>query len=250
MFYVYTYNDPSTNTVFYVGKGHGDRDRYHIRNVRSHYNRGLAENIQELRERGVEIEIIRVESGLDEQTAYRLERALINQYGRLDLGTGTLFNKTWGGEGYGKSGTKWSAQFKIERLQQNALNPRGRRYTQYDLFGVVLDQGLSTATLRQMGYSLSDTVAIRAAANGKRWSVKGYRWSFDGDPPPTATTPRTAVAQIDKITGCIIAEYVSIQQAHRDTGISASDIGKCARGRQRSAGGFVWRYVEQKEALN
>lgn len=40
----------------------------------------------------------------------------------------------------------------------------------------------------------------------------------------------------------LINSYYSIQVAERDTGVSASNISRCAHGKRKTAGGFVWRF--------
>lgn len=50
-----------------------------------------------------------------------------------------------------------------------------------------------------------------------------------------------SVVQKDKITKEIIKIYPSAAQAHRETGIN--NIIACLKGRQKSAGGYIWEYT-------
>lgn len=88
-FYVYAYlrNKDSTTgktgTPYYIGKGNGNRAYVkHFAPVpKNHSN------------------IIFIQQNLTEQQAHDLEKKLIAEYGRKDLGTGILHNRTDGGEG-------------------------------------------------------------------------------------------------------------------------------------------------------
>ena len=54
-----------------------------------------------------------------------------------------------------------------------------------------------------------------------------------------------AVYQIDKNTGEIIKIWKSISDAKRALDILGQNIGDCCRGYRKSAGGFIWRYVDE-----
>jgi hypothetical protein len=100
MFYVYVYKDPrptKNQQPVYVGKGTGDRDLSHW--SRGSHNKPLQDFLSHLRLRELTPICVRVFETENEQEAFDKEVQLIELYGRRDLGTGTLFNRTDGGEG-------------------------------------------------------------------------------------------------------------------------------------------------------
>lgn len=100
IYYVYKYlreKDSKTalaGTPYYIGKGKGNR-------IKGKHSVHVPKN-------NCLIEI--VSAGLSESDAHVLECTLIQQYGRKDLGTGILHNRTDGGEGL--SGFSHSEQTK------------------------------------------------------------------------------------------------------------------------------------------
>jgi len=90
-FYVYAYlrskdsNHGKEGSPYYIGKGSGDR-------IKSKQGRP----VNSPRDKSM---VVYVQEGLTEQHAFNLERYCIALYGRIDLGTGCLRNKSDGGEG-------------------------------------------------------------------------------------------------------------------------------------------------------
>jgi hypothetical protein len=108
-YYVYAYLRED-GTPYYIGKGKGDR-AYH----RTKYELIVLPAIDR-------IEIIL--QNLTEEQAFSNERDYIAWFGRLDINTGTLENRTDGGEGI--SGYKHTKEVK-EKLRQHST---GRYYSE------------------------------------------------------------------------------------------------------------------------
>lgn len=97
-------------TPLYIGKGKNSRPLDHYRPKTSSY---IA---NKLRKEGHEkTQVRKLHEGLDSDQAYALECAYIAKYGRKDIGTGILYNRSDGGEG--SRGHKMPPE-SIERLRQ------------------------------------------------------------------------------------------------------------------------------------
>ena len=51
------------------------------------------------------------------------------------------------------------------------------------------------------------------------------------------------VQMLDKSTGELLATFPSTHEAERVTGIANQSISSCCKGKRKSAGGYVWRYI-------
>jgi len=90
MAYIYKHTRKDTGDVFYIGIGKTKR-RATDRNNRNDRWTKVVNKV------GFEVEII--QDGLDWDTACEMEKKLIKEYGRADLGEGKLVNMTDGGDG-------------------------------------------------------------------------------------------------------------------------------------------------------
>ena len=81
IYYVYAYLRNSNNTLYYIGKGHSARM----------FNKNHSVSVPSDRSK-----IVVLAENLSNTEACDLERSLIRQYGRKDLGTGILRNRTDG----------------------------------------------------------------------------------------------------------------------------------------------------------
>lgn len=59
-----------------------------------------------------------------------------------------------------------------------------------------------------------------------------------------ATNYRKAVWKVDPVTGKVLMQYKSVNEAARKTGISTHYVNKCLKGECETYGGFAWKYAE------
>lgn len=90
MAYVYKHIRKDTNQVFYIGIGKTKRRATDRNNRNDRWTKVV-------NKAGFDVEI--VSDGLDWDSACELEKKLIKEYGRADLGEGCLVNMTDGGDG-------------------------------------------------------------------------------------------------------------------------------------------------------
>lgn len=56
------------------------------------------------------------------------------------------------------------------------------------------------------------------------------------------------IRRIHPKTGEVVAEYPSIANAEKITGVSKTQIQRCLRKKTSLAGGYLWEYIEEEEA--
>ncbi len=93
---------------------------------------------------------------------------------------------------------------------------------------------------------------ISQCCNGKVKTTKGYIWRYNTgmdtslDDLKINDYYKKEVFQIDKESKEIIKQFDSMKEAEKQTGILKSNISNCCKHRQKTAGGYIWKYAEDE----
>ena len=114
---------------------------------------------------------------------------------------------------------------------------------QYDLSGKFIKEYKSAhEAARALNIQFTNICKV---CRGERKTAGGFGWSYEKklaiEPIKTIIKHNTPVLQYDK-SGNFIAEYKSAREAKNQTGISDTTIGLVCKGKNKTAGGFIWRY--------
>lgn len=74
-------------------------------------------------------------------------------------------------------------------------------------------------------------------------TFRGYLWSYDYKEllEPQNDRRKRWVAQLN-LEGILLANYISVAEASRQTGVSKTCISRCSRGERKFSSGFIWKY--------
>ena len=72
-------------------------------------------------------------------------------------------------------------------------------------------------------------------------TVSNLEWMTQGD--NNIYSKARQVQMLDKKTGELLATFPSTHEAERVTRIDQGSISKCCKGKLKSAGGYIWRYL-------
>lgn len=136
----------------------------------------------------------------------------------------------------------------------NCCEVDGRKIYCYDRQGNYVREYDSVRQASRELNALPDN--IRACCDGRKKSCCGFQWSYtkanrvdEYHVKEYEIKNKRPVVQLDYDGNTIIAQYDSIREASRATGVSRQSISDCLRknARHKHAGGFTWRRVKIKE---
>ena len=124
--------------------------------------------------------------------------------------------------------------YKIHQLVMNAFkpNPNPEVYTEIDH---IRGGNIFCNSVNDLEWvTHSENIKRSFTRDGRKHPMLG---KFGKDNPKSIP-----ILKIDKITRKVLAEYNSMIEAKRITGIADSDICNCCKRKAKTAGGFIWRY--------
>ena len=278
-FYVYVYLDPRkpglyeygnlkfTYEPFYVGKGRAYRCYTGLGDGKKKKSM-KATKITAIKNAGYMPIVLKIKEMVIEQVSLDYEISVIEQIGRSETNNGPLTNHTNGGEGMSgwNHKTEWRMQLSKPVLQLNLTN--GETIAEFasiknaaavcDLFAqnignVVNGKANSSggfgwrykhaASVLQAHLSLPAVMPKHSESTIAKMS--GIKRDSSTKEKMRAVSPnKKAIKQYDKSGLVLLAEWPSMQDASRATGLPTANLTSCCKGRIKSCGGFVWYYVE------
>ena len=254
-YYVYEWYVKNTGEVFYVGKGTNKRyltrkreNKYFMKMLNSH-----------------DCESRIVKNNLTEKEAFDLEIELIAKYRKTDF---RLTNIQDGGENPPKTaGTKKSDESKRKMSKSMKLfyktNPqskanmsnrmieflktdKGKEFQMKSIKSRDNDEFRKEQSKRcRKANNTKEYIERQSAIVKEMWKSEEYKKAHSGENNVRAN----AVKQYD-LDGNFIKEYKTIKEASEKTGANASKISDVASGNRKTAGGYVWKYSCNKNAVN
>ncbi len=187
-FYVYEYRDQKNDKPFYIGKGTGDRYYAHF-NLCLKYKSSFYDKLHcmLLEGRREDIIVTKLKSGMTQSEAYDFEIEMIEKYGRLDLGTGPLHNRTAGGDApwitedqrvkiSNGNIKRYEDPRERERASKRGIAHAGRPVEAFNLStGATILSFDCVSSVKKKGF---DRRHVQKVLNGSRTYHAGYGWRY------------------------------------------------------------------------
>lgn len=251
-YYVYVWYIKTTDEVFYVGKGSGKRCRTKTRQDNPKFNE-ITKNFD------CDFKIIK--DNLSEQEAFDLEVKTIAYY----RGIGSpLINILDGGKnppllkGIPKS-EEWKAKVRAsrkeyyknhpeirkassERLKQFLQTEQGKEFLRKSSEAKKTDDFREKQSQKLRKVNNTDEYKERQSNIVKKmWESTEYAEKHSG-----ANNCRAQMVRQYDLDGNFIKEYETITQASIETGAQISKISAVAKGKRKTTGGYIWKFVNDK----
>jgi len=257
--YIYALIDPSNEQVRYIGKANNPIDRY-----TNHFNSARDKNthkrnwINSVRKNGNRPELLILDEVPKSEWQY-WEKFYISLFKTLGF---NLVNYTNGGDGtiFGNSGSFKKGQVPhnkgvaCKELTKQKIRDRLKGTTnissykpifQYDLEYNIIKRYkcIKDAITESNGYF--SAAKISNCLTGKRKHHRGFLWKYDNGSDINKVEVKflkKQVIQFDKRLN-ELNRYPSIKIAENETNILSANICACCKGKVKTAGGYIWKYV-------
>ena len=144
--------------------------------------------------------------------------------------------------GYAQTAGGYQWRFGEENLIPDSVpaldTPPKSKVIQYSLLGEMIAEYDSISAAAK-AHNI-DPSNLRSVLNSETKSAGGYRWKRIGEQTQKRDCKSVKITQLD-YNGNIINHFDSITQAEKTTGINRKSIRWAISGKQKSAGGYIWR---------
>lgn len=249
-YYVYAWYIKDTKEIFYIGKGTNYRYK-----TRKRENKAFMDTLERY-----ECESIILKDNLNEKEAFKLEIALI-KYFRIH--SDKLVNVADGGENPPKVTGARSSEWK-----ENISRGLRKAHKEHPEYAKAISERMKVflkteegKTFQQKSIKSRDnekfrkeqSVKCRAANRTSEYKERHsklmseiYKSEELRNRERGKNNPRAqGVKQFD-LNGNFIAEYETITKASQKTGVNLSRISDVARGNRKTAGGYLWKFTNDK----
>lgn len=238
-YYIYIYLNPLkkgnyiygkfnfNHEPFYIGKGKLNRYKNHL--LKSNEQNKLKQNIiNKIKKDNKEPIIIKLYDNITENSAFRLEKYLINLIGRRYRNKGTLSNLTDGGEG--TSGRIYS------KKNRNRMIKNENKIIQYNNEGKIINIWDNIIDLSlKYPYLLTNHIHRACKSNGHR-KIDNYFWKYYENEKITdiivVLDKYKSVLQYD-LNGNFLKEWDCSSDVNKN-GFSSGAVLKCCRNNQNN----------------
>lgn len=232
-YYVYAILEPNNkklvcdkynfeHTPFYIGYGKNKRINEHLGKREMNRKCHKTSKIISLFSSGLIPIFIKLEENLTFEEANQLEINLISILGRLDNNTGILTNHTDGGMGTKNKILSDETKTKMSKSHIGVLHS---------------EETKKQISIKHKGKKLTTETKLKLSISKTRRGNAFYGKKHNLETLPTCKK----VAQIDKLTGLVVNEYLSAMEAERLNNFT--HIHDVCNGKRNSSGGYYWRYI-------
>ena len=262
-FYVYSLKASDENNIFYIGKTFEGSNR--LNEHKSHcksYKHRTARKIKSILDRGSDIIMEKIECFDNEIDCHTKEIELIKIYGIKDDG-GILTNNTHGGEGcvgykhsletrQKMSLSKMNNKINVGRKRPDVKEKWSKKVSSYDMNGDYLrtfNSAREAAEYYGISFAQISDCCIGKIKTTRLPNNTGFiRFKFGECKSNIGKIKQNQrskgnIVQYD-IDGNELARFYNAREAYDITNISDVCIRNCCNGKQKTAGGFLWKIIK------